>query len=297
MYKVCVMVTTYNPKEYLIEQIKSILNQKNVQIDIVIRDDASKDKTFLYKFKGNDNIEIIEGKENLGVAGNIKELLNYVYFNKKNYDYYAYSDQDDVWFEDKLDVATKQLSKMNKSNIKLYYSNLLVTDRDLNPSHELFKRGVVNNSLGQALSQVFTFACTTCFTYQMIEEVLKYDFSFLGFDSLLYYIGIIIGEIYFDNNQHGDNVSGQKEKGLKYFIHHAIKVLRNSNTVTFKFCSQYILKNFETYLNDEERRLVECVANYKGITSRLKLIFNKNIKANYMPKDFYRWCRILLGKY
>ena len=43
--KVLVIMATYNGEKYLQEQLDSILRQKNIQVDILVRDDGSNDKT------------------------------------------------------------------------------------------------------------------------------------------------------------------------------------------------------------------------------------------------------------
>ncbi len=303
MYKVCVLMTTYNPKHYLDEQIKSIFKQKGVETEIIIRDDASVDKNFLKKYYNDKRITIIEGNKNVGVAGNIKLLLKYALTNKQEYDFFAYSDQDDVWKSDKLERICTVLSNMDSTSPALYYSNLLVVDEQLNPSHRLFKKNVVKNTLGQSLSQVFLFACTSGFNRKMIEEVVKYNFEILGFDSLLYYIGIIYQQIYYDEiphilyRQHGDNVSGQKEKGWKYFVHKISTVLFKNKFATFRYNAQFLLENFMNLLSEQDKALVKKVAFYDTFTDRVKLLLNKQLKAGYQPKDFYRMCRILIGRY
>lgn len=301
--KICVLLTTYNPNEYLDEQINSIFNQKNIEIELIIRDDGSSKKEFLHRYKNDKRITILEGERNLGVAGNILELLKFIRNYKQEYDYFAYSDQDDVWFPDKLEKMYAGLSSLNNEQPSVYYSNLLVTNAELIPSHELFKRNVVNNTLGQALSQVFLFACTSGFNYKMIDEVVKYDFSKLGFDSLLYYIGVLLENIYYDEDphiyyrQHGNNVSGQKGKGFKYLCGHARNVLLTDDTAVFKFNANYVLNNLSQYCNTYDVNILEEVANYQSFSDKIKLLRSKEIKAGYQPKDIYRMLRILIGKY
>ena len=43
--KVCVMLASYNGEKYIGEQIDSILQQKDVDIKLVVRDDGSTDGT------------------------------------------------------------------------------------------------------------------------------------------------------------------------------------------------------------------------------------------------------------
>lgn len=53
MYKVAVLLSTYNGSKYIKEQIDSILSQEGVNIDIYIRDDESTDETvnIIYEYK------------------------------------------------------------------------------------------------------------------------------------------------------------------------------------------------------------------------------------------------------
>lgn len=96
MYKVAVLLSTYNGSKYIKEQIDSILSQEGVNIDIYIRDDESTDETvnIIYEYKSN-NIFLTEGK-NIGVGNSFMELL---YSVPEIYDYYAFADQDDIWSE------------------------------------------------------------------------------------------------------------------------------------------------------------------------------------------------------
>ena len=45
MEQVTVLMSTYNGKRFLKEQIESILNQSGVEVTLVIRDDGSSDGT------------------------------------------------------------------------------------------------------------------------------------------------------------------------------------------------------------------------------------------------------------
>lgn len=91
--KVAVIMSTYNGERFIKEQLDSILNQTYKNLEIVVRDDGSKDGTVqIVKeyMKTYPNIVLHEG-ENLGFIKSFFELLNLV-----EADYYSYADQDDV---------------------------------------------------------------------------------------------------------------------------------------------------------------------------------------------------------
>lgn len=305
MEKICVLMATYNPTEYLLEQIDSIYNQKNVEVDLVIRDDASTDKRYLEDIKNRfQNITIIFGQDNLGVAGNIRELLKFALNNRQEIKFFAYSDQDDVWLPEKLAIGVSMLKTLDSRKPGIYYSNLSVVDQNLIFSHNLFREGIVKNTIEQSLAQVFLFACTTVFNFNMLKQCLEYDFSDVQFDMLVYYLGIANKNIVYDDEphilyrQHGNNVSGPKERGIKYLLHKTVSVLtKRNNRGTFKCYATYIKKNMCNLLSKDEVQLIDKVANYDSLWSRIKLIFDSDIKAGYYPKDIYRWLRLICKCY
>lgn len=299
---VCVLMTTYNPKEYVIEQVESILNQNDVNVHLIIRDDASTDKTYLYRLNIYSHVTIIEGEKNLGVQQNIMELIRYAEANIIDSYYFAYSDQDDVWKNSKLSTAVHILNSLNKDQACLYYSNLLVVDEHLNPSHELFKRDIVKNTFGQSLSQIFLFACTAVFNKKMLDLISSTDILNMGFDHFVYYLAILHGNTFYDNDpqilyrQHGDNVSGVKKKGVAYLLS-KIKVLFEEDEYSFSDIANQLLHNMIQYMNEDEIKMAKQVAGINKISNRIKVITNKEIRAGYYPKDFYRFLRIIINKY
>ena len=97
--KITVLMSTYNGEKYIREQIDSIL-QQSMPADIMIRDDGSSDGTVdiieEYISKGTP-VELIKG-ENVGVIASFFELIKAA----PEEDYYAFSDQDDYWYPEKV---------------------------------------------------------------------------------------------------------------------------------------------------------------------------------------------------
>lgn len=105
---VVVLMSTYNGAAHLEEQIESIINQEDVNVRLIIRDDGSKDDTVALAKKYTD--EVIEGS-NLGYRYSFLELIR----NAPDADYYALSDQDDIWKPQKLVSATKMIEKQESN--------------------------------------------------------------------------------------------------------------------------------------------------------------------------------------
>ena len=127
--RILVMMSAFNGERYIGEQIDSILNQKTEYgITLRIRDDGSTDGTrevirdCMEKHPGQ--IEMIEG-ENIGVNAGFFSLLR----GAAGFDYYALSDQDDIWLEDKLQTACDAIDGAGEE-LPLLYSSVSWLIRD-----------------------------------------------------------------------------------------------------------------------------------------------------------------------
>ncbi len=129
---VLVLMSTYNGIHYLPWQMESLFSQTGVDIDLRVRDDGSSDGTAglvaSYQ-KKHPNIRLHSGK-NVGFAQSFFRLLRNA---PDTYDYYAFCDQDDVWFNGKLSVAVEALSSEDTTDVPLLYtSNVTPIDEDGN---------------------------------------------------------------------------------------------------------------------------------------------------------------------
>ena len=74
--KVCVLLSTYNGERYLEEQLDSLLEQIQVDVQIFVRDDGSTDGThkILSTYAQNGLLTWYEGK-NVGPADSFMDLV------------------------------------------------------------------------------------------------------------------------------------------------------------------------------------------------------------------------------
>ena len=125
MNKIAVLLSSYNGYEYIEEQIDSICKQKNVDFTLYIRDDGS-EKEFVELLCGLQkkyDFKLLKEK-NIGFLKSFMELLAAV----DDADLYAFSDQDDIWSESKLEIAEQWFQKQNSyDSIPLLYHCLLYT--------------------------------------------------------------------------------------------------------------------------------------------------------------------------
>lgn len=284
--KIVVLLSTYNGEKYIAQQIDSILNQKNVNVMIYIRDDGSKDNTLniINKFiKEYDDIFLI----NQGVNVGWKESFNELLYSAPKSDYYAFSDQDDVWLPNKLETAVKNLEQV-QDKPALYYSDVMIVDEELNFIG--VKKNIPPVKTSESyLSQAYGQGCTMTFNYEARQLYKSYRLrkpvSHEAWMSILCaYFGTIVydSESYVYYRQHEKNTIGVRNNVSK--SEKAINFLRNYFK-NFKkgglYCdySKELLEGYAAKMNEEQRRIVEDYAiSDESILARLRIVKNKNIR-------------------
>ena len=116
---ISVVIPTYNGEKYIKEQMDSILSQElsdllDVELEIIVSDDLSKDKTIdLVKSYCDDRIKILmhnqkrTHKYNKEIFAVTENVGNALLFAKG--DYVFLSDQDDIWHPKKIVTQIKKL--------------------------------------------------------------------------------------------------------------------------------------------------------------------------------------------
>ncbi|MCD9575251.1 glycosyltransferase family 2 protein [Flavobacterium soyae] len=124
---ITVCLATYNGEKYIIEQLNSILSQLDINDEIIISDDHSKDNTVDVIRRLNDNrIKIFKNEKGQGYSKNFENAIN-----KASGDIIFICDQDDVWLDYKVQIMVEALS-----TAPLAIHNALIVDGELNLLNE-----------------------------------------------------------------------------------------------------------------------------------------------------------------
>ena len=121
--KVTVIMSVFNNESTLENSIKSILKQSYENLEFLITDDYSADKSLniLYKYKDEDSrVKIISNKENIGLTKSLNNMIRIA-----DGDYIARQDADDISLSHRLETQVKTL---NFSNAKICTSRALKMD-------------------------------------------------------------------------------------------------------------------------------------------------------------------------
>ena len=303
--RVKVLMSTYNGQKYLREQIDSILNQQEVEVSLLIRDDGSRDDTLTILSEYSSkylNVEVVKGG-NLGFANSFMELV-YKSSKDNDYDYYAFSDQDDVWLPEKLSSAVKRLESMDNSKMRLYFSNTMAVDEKLNPLFKTHDEATLRLDKAASLVRYFILGCTMVFDNNLVNFVSSHKpvYKIMMHDLWVHQTCAFFGEIVYDNEprilyrQHSSNAAGigsSKMKRIrrlkKSFASYERRHFRELN-------AKNLLATYGELLNHNDYNLISAVANYrKGIMNRYYLLNSEKFDMGSILSNLNVKLRIFLG--
>ena len=298
--KIMVLLSTYNGEKYISEQIESVLCQQGVDVHIVARDDGSQDETIniLKRISTLENITVIEG-QNIGVVGSVFTLMHEAVCH--NFDYFAFCDQDDVWKNDKLKVATDILSG-HGNEPALYMSSFQMVDENLHSIQTNMSRP--NISVEGAIASNCATGCTMVFNKKLLEKSLisNYDDALMH-DYWMYMVCLLTGGyIYYDETphiyyrQHGNNViGGTGDNFLTKWWTRMNKMFIPGDNFKSKFACK-LLEQYGNEISEDKKVFLQNIANIKTLKSKWNLLRNKKFLTGSIDKRLQLIGLILTGK-
>ena len=198
MEKVLVLMSTYNGEKYLSTQIDSILSQEEVDVHLLVRDDGSRDSTLqiLEEYSTrHKNIEYVKGN-NVGFVQSFSTLVRHA-VDYGEFDYYAFSDQDDIWYNDKLKTAVAALQKTDNRTPVLFASNCKLVDKE-GVYIRLLRNQYLHYRPGNCLYSGSVQGCSMVFNRKALTLYAKHIPSKAYHDTWMLYICGIFGEVLYD---------------------------------------------------------------------------------------------------
>lgn len=233
--KINIVMSTYNGEQFLAEQIDSIQQQTFKDWQLLIRDDGSSDQTpeIIKSFVAQDPRIIFINEhdcENLGVVKNFFTLIKH-----DKADYYFFSDQDDVWLEDKLETMLAVARQYPDQLPLLFYTDLCVVNQNLQVMNQSMIRSQshhANTELVQELTENTVTGGVAMINHALAEQWRTLD-NIIMHDWYLALLAAAIGKlVYIDQpgelyRQHDNNVLGARTftKRLKNWLSGPSKML------------------------------------------------------------------------
>lgn len=302
MEKVVVMMSTYNGEKYLKPQIESILTQNGVKVHLVIRDDGSTDATrdileeYCSKFR---NITLYKG-ENVGYIKSFMWLVAKVGVEKNTY--YAFSDQDDIWDNQKLKAAVDMINTEKREIPVMYYSDLNVVDKD---GAFIRKANTWEGNIDKYKISVFIGirGCTMVYNYHLQSLLQQYSPEKIsGHDTYIALLAFWAGHVVYDSNayinyrQTGENLSitgkSSFDRLKKNFLY--VKKRLTVRAHIHENNAKEIIKGYENIIDVENLKVVAYYRN--SLASKIKLLKKKEYFQFSLLIRLFNLLFIIIGK-
>ena len=284
--KVAILLCTYQGQNYLTDQLESFTAQIHSNWEVWASDDRSKDDTYAilesYQRKwGEDRLSIHFGPSD-GFAVNFLSLTQNTGIEG---DYFAYSDQDDIWESDHLSRALNWLDTVPADIPALYSSRTRYISKD---GSNLGFSSLFNKppSFCNALVQSIAGANTMVFN-QAARLLLNKTPSKLKIISHDWWIYMLVsgcgGRVFYDSfpgvcyRQHAHNLAGQN-KTLIARLQRLGKLLagrfKNWNDINLN-----ALNEMSAFLTDENRDVLSlfCKARHGSVFSRVYNLYRSGV--------------------
>ena len=293
---ITILLSTYNGELYLQEFLDSLSLQSCQDWFLIIRDDGSTDETvkIIKRYiSERDDCYFIEDDLRLGVVQSFSKLLQYA--KGRNFPYYMFADQDDVWLEYKVEEtlqAMKTRECINDESLPvLVHADLIVVDKNLKTISQSFSnfQSIPNKAL--SFKELVFFnnvtGCTVMINSALASHVDRIPSSALMHDHWIALVAAMFGVIeYIDKQmilyrQHDSNDTGARRWGLKFIL---------SNLVVPLVVKKKLVKKINQY-NEfcKEFNYLQCdllpFPSNSGILHRIKFLIQfKLISGNFFQK-------------
>ena len=292
--KLIVLMSTYNGEKYIRDQLDSLLRQTLRPDLIFIRDDGSKDDTvaILEEYASEHPfIKYYSGK-NKGPAKSFWELI----CNCNDADYYALCDQDDVWFEDKLEVAVNALEKEDNNIPLLYCSRYTLTDGNLSPINSDVSSLYSFSDFPHALLYHTAPGCTFVYNHAARKKIMQYDVEkeyCLIHDAIIHKVVTMFGKMILDKDshmyyrQHGNNEIGMNANVVKVFLGRVNRFLNGKIRNYRSKTARSLLNVYGNEVSENNKKLLNIVANYMNDPELKKELLNDNRFRSHSGNDIF----------
>ena len=309
MARLTILMATYNGERFLQDQLDSFSRQSFVDWDLWVSDDGSSDSTkiilnnYALEHKEQHLVCIIDGPR----QDFVQNFLNLTCSCKSESEFFAFSDQDDIWENDKLQRAINWLETVSPDTPALYCSRTEIVDEDARPTtpptySQLMK---VAPSFSNALVQSIAGGNTMVFN-KAAKQLIEFFGGSIDVPSHDWWVYLLItgvgGKVYYDPvstllyRQHRKNVVGSNKSlgakfvRLKKFLDGSYKSYNEKNVYYLCKCS-HLLTN-----ENQERLAFFCKARNSSTLQRLKKLKKSRARRNGFLFNVALWIGVVIGK-
>ncbi len=303
MEKVSVIISTYNGARNIVRQLDSIFGQEDVDVSVHIRDDNSKDDTIKvinqYARRHPEYKIAITFGQNMGYAKSFWTALK----ESEKADYYAFSDQDDVWLPEKLFQSISAMDKDSMSVPQLSYCKMLRCDERLQPLEEQVSVIPVNQLTKKlTLTKTYSYGAAIVINDAARELVCRcwpevYDLPHdLWAGMLCFWFGKVH---YVDKNlyywiRYDSSVTGAgtKKSGRIY------RIKQSLNGKSYVNVTSDLIRNYSDLLTKDDLKFLYKIRDYKSnLFDRISLLLDKEFRRDTIGGTIMLKAGVVFGWY
>lgn len=247
--KVTIMIPTYNQEEYIAEAIESALSQDYPNLEVIVTDDCSKDRTgeIAKRYTTDPRFRYILNETNLGRVGNYHNTL----YTHATGEWVINLDGDDYYTDSKFisramnrviadpDIVCHFAKKYISQNLSKYINNQIAVKTFLFDGKEYFKEFFNIGGFAHAgalYKRDIAIKDKLCYTFDGIQS------DFHGIIRLVLHGKIILSQ----------------DDGYKWRVHHTNATMSVNNKQKYKselICQQRIIQDLQSNLiSDTEKK-------------------------------------------
>lgn len=299
---VSVLISTYNGEKYIVEQLDSLFTQTRSPNEVVIIDDFSTDNTLnliqqFVKEKGlEDSWKIFRNDRNLGWRTNFIRGLS-----KISGDYLFYCDQDDIWFDNKIEEYCNVLDNEKSINV-IASQETPWSSNDIRPKCHIEKSSLISMDLALNSDKYLIHSSGCCMAIRLdyIKNVIRYYCDGWAHDDFFWKMSILDGSLgYMNTSTILHRITGINESRKKTNL----QMMKWTNMLDINIAKKLIER-----LNVESERIInkgikKAILQHKldGSILRKRMIDSKNpldaIKLYFQYSDIYRKKKQIIGDY
>lgn len=169
---VSILMSVYNGEKYLKIQIDSILNQTYKDFKLYIRNDGSTDHSKDIIESYDDDRIVFYDENNIGAAESFFELLR----RASDSDYIFFSDQDDLWYPEKLHILLEEIKKYDDTPTMVFSDFKTIDSNGILIEESYQKKAKLNVSCGRVgieeiLAHPYVFGCASVINNKLAQIV------------------------------------------------------------------------------------------------------------------------------
>ena len=302
MKRVQVLLSSFNGSKYIKQQIDSLLQQQEVEVHCLVRDDGSDDDTinilsqYQTQFK---NFKYYCGN-NVGYRASFMELIRM----SGDFEYYAFSDQDDVWEPLKLKIAIDKISSSEENIPSMYFSNCTLVNDNLEKTGMLHSGGKrIIPDKQSAIVQGFAHGCTMVINRLSRDIINDYvPIQNYSHDFWIPLLHIFLGKVIYDEEsyilyrQHSNNIFG-KNRSFQRILKDKLAFLK-SNKNFYSTTAKDLLTGYSRIMTKSDCDLLLEVSDYNNsLANKMKILSNKQVKKNSARGTFILKLLILFSRF